>query len=562
VIQLTATIGTGLPGRAAAAPANRTADRITIPRSWLLVGAVVAQVVLALAMKSVPLLGLLQAGTVVVVGLFAIAKRNLGLVACLIGYLVGAEVLWRQVKAPVPYQTAPYVMILLSAVVVLLSIGRLNSTARLAVLYVALLLPSIISTIRTAGAESREMIAFALSGPAALAAFVAFTSQVRATPEQYRRILWTVLISAVGPLTVALSEIQAELAKGNAIEFKDQSNFLTSGGFGPVQVSAVLGLGVVIAIILTIYDTNRVARYLAGTLALVFSIQSLLTFSRGGMFAAAIGLSALAIAQARNRRIRNRVMVVVAIALALGYFVVVPFLTDFTGGAFEKRFTDTESSRTDLAANDAQIFTNNIVFGVGPGMTKYQRLTYEICQLRSDQCRDEASSHTEFTRLLGEHGIPGIAAGIVLVWMAVRALRGSRLDRPFAVAFIFWAVAQMFYANLRVVAVPFAFGLAFLTVRAIGSDEPPEADEAEPAEDEAPPGRVPLGPGGTSVPDGVGLVTPARTSAPLPLRVPCRSSCDDGRHVALVTADGLIVPADQRSELTASPPPFGPGSAT
>jgi O-antigen ligase len=513
-------------------------------------------------MKSVPTLGLLQAATIMLVGLYAIAKRNLGTVACLVAYLIGAEVLWRQVKAPVPYQTAPYVMILLSAFVVVFAIGRLNSTARLAVLYFLLLIPSVINTIRTAGAEAREMIAFALSGPAALACFVAFTSQVRATPEQFRRILWAALISAVGPLAIALSEIQSELAKGNAIEFKDQSNFLTSGGFGPVQVSAVLGLGVVIAIVLTIFDTNRVARYLAGILALVFSVQSLLTFSRGGMFSAAIGLSALAIAQARNRRIRNRVMVVVAIALTLGYFVVVPFLTDFTGGAFEKRFTDTESARTDLASNDAQIFTDNILFGVGPGMTKYQRLTYEVCQLRSDKCDKEASSHTEFTRLLSEHGIPGVAAGIVLIWMAVRAIRGSRADRPFAVAFIFWAVAQMFYANLRVVAVPFAFGLAFLTVRAMDRDEPPNTDDTEPAEDDDPVRRSPVAAGAAYGADTVGLVTPARTSSPLPLRVPSRSSCVEGRHVALVTADELIVPEDQRSEPTSSPPPFRPGTVT
>ncbi len=535
---------------------------LAVPRGALLVAAVLGQVVLSLAMKSLPTLGLLQAATIVLVGLYAIARRNLGVVTCLVAYLIGAEVLWRQVKAPVPYQTAPYVMILLSAFVVVFAIGRLNSTARIAVLYFLLLIPSIINTIRTAGAEAREMIAFALSGPAALACFVAFTSQVRATPEQFRRILWTALISAVGPLAIALSEIQSELAKGNAIEFKDQSNFLTSGGFGPVQVSAVLGLGVVIAIVLTIFDTNRVARYLAGILALVFSIQSLLTFSRGGMFSAAIGLSALAIAQARNRRIRNRVMVVVAIALALGYFVVVPFLTDFTGGAFEKRFTDTESSRTDLAANDTQIFANNIVFGVGPGMTKYQRLTYEICQLRSDNCEDEASSHTEFTRLLGEHGIPGVAAGIVLIWMAIRAVRGSRADRPFAVAFIFWAVAQMFYANLRVVAVPFAFGLAFLTVRAMDRGEPPEADDAEPAEGEDPVHRDPVGLRSASGADTVGLVTPARTTSPVPLRVPCRSSCDDGRHVALVTADGRIVPADERPADAATPPTFGPTAAS
>jgi hypothetical protein len=133
----------------------------------------------------------------------------------------------------------------------------------------------------------------------------------------------------------------------------------------------------------------------------------------------------------------------------------------------------------------------------------------------------------------------------VLIWMAIRAIRGSRVDRPFAVAFIFWAVAQMFYANLRVVAVPFAFGLAFLTIRAMGRDEPPDSDDAEPAVDGGPVRRVPVAAGAAYGADNVGLVTPARTSSPVPLRVACRSSCDDGRHVALVTADGRIVPADQ-----------------
>jgi hypothetical protein len=438
-----------------------------VPRWILLVLAVVAQGALALAMKSVPSLGIVQAAGIVVVGLYAVGRRNLVLVTCLCGYLVGCEVLWRQTKAPLPYLMAPYALILLSGFVVVVVLGRLGRNARLAMFYVLLLIPSLVNTIRTTGGGSRELIAFALSGPLALAAFVAFTSQVSATPAAYRRILWTTLVSAVGPLVIAVAEIRAVLALYGSIEFSGQSNFVTSGGFGPVQVSAVLGLGVLIAIVLGIIETHSSAKIIAAVLAVVFSVQSLLTFSRGGMFAVAIALAALAIVNARNRRIRNRVIVVAAVALSLGYFFVVPWLTDFTGGAFEQRFSDTDSARTGLAGNDVEIFGDNILFGVGPGMTKYQRLTYSICELRSDRCSDESSSHTEFTRMLGEHGIPGLVAIGALGLLSVRVIRAAAAERPFAVGFVAWAIAQMFYANLRVVAVPFAFGLAFLTVRDI-----------------------------------------------------------------------------------------------
>ena len=439
---------------------------VRIPRWALLVLAVLAQVVLALVTKSTPWLGSVQAVTILGVGVYATLRRNLVLLTCLCGYLTGSEVLWRQVNAPLFFLAAPYLLTLLSGFVVAVVLGRLGRDARLALFYVVLLIPSVVNTVRTAGGGSRELVAFALSGPLALAAFVAFTSQVVATPSAYRRILWATLISAVGPLAIAVADIRSALGERGSIEFTEQSNFVTSGGFGPVQVSTVLGLAVLIAVVLTILEPSRSVKIVTASLALAFTVQSLLTFSRGGMFAVAIALSTLAIAHAREPRIRNRVIAVVALVLALGYFVIVPWLTDFTSGAFEERFSDTTTGRTELAANDLRIFADHPLFGVGPGLTKYQRLTYNICELRSDHCSDEASSHTEFTRMLSEHGLAGLVAIGVLALLGFRGARDAARERPFAATFIAWSVAQMFYANLRVVAVPFAFGLAFLTIRA------------------------------------------------------------------------------------------------
>lgn len=468
------------------------ASRRPMPRWALLLLAILAEVVLAYWMQFFPILALPHLAALVAGGLYAISRRNLEVLTCICGYLVGSEVLWRQSKAPVYYLAAPYLLIIFSVIAIVVVFGTIGRDGRLSMLYIALLAPAVITTIRVAGGGSRELIVFSLSGPAALAAFVAYSSQIRATFSAYRNVLWAVVISAVGPLVVALTSISNQLANAGSIRFNDQSNIVTSGGFGPVQVSAVLGLGVLVAILLTIAEREQIYRIIAGVMAVVFAVQSLLTFSRGGMSATAIAVGALAIAQAKNPRVRNRIIAVVVVALTLGYFIVIPWLVDFTGGEFEERFGSAKSSRTELAANDYEIFQKNMAFGIGPGMTKYERLTFEICEIRSDGCKDEASSHTEFTRLLGEHGLPGIAAMVVLVILAVRALRRSFEEQPFAVAFLAWAIAQMFYANLRVAAVPFAFGIAFLT---IFHDKPPpdESDEHAAVGDNAVPAWADLG---------------------------------------------------------------------
>jgi O-antigen ligase len=195
------------------------------------------------------------------------------------------------------------------------------------------------------------------------------------------------------------------------------------------------------------------------------------------MTSVVIALSALAITQAGNRELRGRILVLVVIGLALCFGVIFPRLDSFTNGAFKERFTDSQTGRTELAANDLTIFRKNPLFGVGPGMTKYQRLGYDVCQLRSDRCANEGSSHTEFTRMLSEHGVPGLLAMVVLLALFVKAIRRSGpAARPFTIAMLTWGIAQMFYANFRIVAVPFAIGLAFVTLR-----EPDAVPEPVPA---------------------------------------------------------------------------------
>jgi O-antigen ligase len=442
-----------------------------VPRWMIILGALLAQAILTRAMVAVPRLGLVQALFLVGLTGYVILRRQTTIAICVLAYIPNAEIVWRQTGAPIPYQFAPYLAIAISTLLVLTVLPTLTKPARAAMLYVALLIPSVVVTISVAGTDARELISFALSGPVALMTMIAVFSQLTFHLWFYRRLLWVIIVSGMGPLMAAVTAIDEYIAANGGIEFESESNFVTSGGFGPVQVSSMMGLTALCCVLVFLVERNLAARALAFAMGIFATVLSFLTFSRGGMTATAIALALFFLVQARNAEARRRVFTVVLVVFAIGYFVIVPRINDFTDGEFEKRFSDTSSGRSELAVNDLEVFTDNVWFGVGPGMMKYNRLGFDVCALRSDDCRMEASSHTEFTRMLGEHGMPGLLSVVLVVWLAVLAVQRAGPSRPVTVAMLGWAIAQMFYANFRVVGIAFAFAFAFARIVA-----DPEAD--------------------------------------------------------------------------------------
>jgi hypothetical protein len=72
--------------------------------------------------------------------------------------------------------------------------------------------------------------------------------------------------------------------------------------------------------------------------------------------------------------------------------------------------------------------------------------------------------HTEFTRMLGEHGMLGALSVILLLAMAWRALRakGATFSRGVQASFLTWSLLSMLHVAMRIAAISFVFGLAFL----------------------------------------------------------------------------------------------------
>lgn len=460
-----------------------SSQRVLVPRWMVLLGLILGQVVLTRVMMVAPIVGQLVALAIIGLIVYAGIQRSTPLLLCVAAYLPGAEIAWRQVGVALPYLIAPYLLIVVSLVGVLTSHKQLTKPGRTALLYFALLLPAVLVTYTTTGGNARKLIAFGMAGPAALALLVVLCSQLTIVTALYRRLLWILVISGLGPLTVALTLINEYIVNVGELEFTTESNFLTSGGFGPVQVSSLMGLTVLAALLLFLAEREFVPRLFAILIGGWAMVQSLLTFSRGGMIATAIAIAGLTLSQATDRRNRNRVLGAVAAAFAIGWFLIIPQVDAFTKGKLNERFSETTTGRTTLASGDFEIFLENPAFGVGPGMSKYRRLSFEICQLRQDRCNFEGSSHTEFTRMPAEHGIAGVIAIGLMVALSVQALRRAGPSLPLTITMLLWALAQMVYANLRIAAVPVVFAFAFLRVRSpddLGDEPPPDADESPP----------------------------------------------------------------------------------
>ena len=368
-------------------------------------------------------------------------------------YITGAELLWRITNAQVFHEVGKY------GVILVLGIGllRLGGSRRVAMplLYLAVLLPSAILTIEQFGlARAREELSFNLSGPAALAVAVLFFSRFRIGPAALRRLLWTLLAPIAGITAVAA---YGTLTAGKVV-FTGASNFTTSAGFGPNQVSAVLGLGALLAVVIAVGDPVKGRRAVAGILALWMLVQSVLTFSRGGLVNVVVAFAlAVAYSLRQPRRTAGFVAPVLVVLMVSG-LVVYPRLVAYTGGVLETRFTDfTLDERAHLLEADLQAFRDHPAFGVGPGVGKLYR------QLPDGR---GISAHTEFTRLLAEHGAAGVVAIGILLAIVLGSYRRAvtPVNRIWVLLLAGWTLSEMTHGAMRFAAISLMFGMMTITL--------------------------------------------------------------------------------------------------
>ena len=442
---VTPTVATGVR-RAAAA-------RQPSLRFWATVALLmIVHVGLGVLMRRYPVLSV--AHTVVIAGIglwWSLSDRSGFRPALLCAYITGAEALWRMTGGSIVWEFGKYSIVgILGLSILRFQRWRLPA---LACVYLLLLLPAAaVTALSNDVATTRNLLSMNLSGPLALAVSVAFFSQVRFSPFARLKLLLGLVIPILAVAAVCLQAI----SEGDVF-FGASSNMAASGGFGPNQVSATLGLGVLLSFFcLTQSGTPILMRLVFVACALGFAAQSALTLSRSGLYFS--GLSILAVVLIQLRDVRRMIQTVSALLFLgiVGYFFIYPQIDEFTGGAISRRFENRSmTGREEIMEADVQIMLDNLPLGIGVGMAKEERGKYYR----------QKASHTEYTRLIAEHGVFGAAALVMMIAMAAQMIWRARgmAGRAFAVGMVAFSLLFMTGSGMRLVMSGYLFGIAGIT---------------------------------------------------------------------------------------------------
>ena len=255
------------------------------------------------------------------------------------------------------------------------------------------------------------------------------------------------------------------------ITFSTTSNFATSAGFGPNQVSTALGLGVLLLMINYILRLPPLfATYLDWLLLGGLFFRGLLTFSRGGVTGAVFALFLGYLAYLFVKKAANRRKMVFRLLVGGVVFVLLFLWVDsMTGNMLYYRFAglkidpvtmrleqngfDLESAssgRTEIIKTDLEMWLDHFFFGVGVGVSNELRPSYGYRNI----------SHIEPTRLLAEHGLLGL---FFLMWLLYettkRGLTGSPVNRLISFTLMTLVLFTMMHSATRLAMTGFLFGL-------------------------------------------------------------------------------------------------------
>ncbi|REJ78546.1 MAG: O-antigen ligase domain-containing protein [Acidobacteria bacterium] len=381
-------------------------------------------------------------------------KFRLEQIALVMAYLVGAEVLWRMAEVPVFWEFGKYGTALI-AIVALMRRGKLTIPS-LPLVYFVLLVPGCLLVLTEQGLfSSRQVLSMQMSGPFLLLIACWFFSHCSMDTQRVRYLLAAMIFPI---LSVAFATLFFTVSVEN-IHFTGESNFATSGGFGPNQVSSILGLGAFLAAIsiLILKNDSRIRIYY-WAIALFFTAQSVLTFSRSGIYNAIGGIIAVLLLHLRRPTDALKKLIPVFLIASVFLVFIFPELNRFTGGQLSDRFQDTNtSSRTQIAETDIQLFLQNPIFGVGIG---------ESPTSREAIIGRDRMSHTEFTRLLSEHGVFGLGALLAIGAMTLLNFRkqGAIEGKALAAGTAVWSVLFMANTGMRLAAPGFLLAFSFITV--------------------------------------------------------------------------------------------------
>lgn len=388
------------------------------------------------------------------------SKNTVVAVLATCAYIATGDVFLRMTGGLFFYELHKYLLIVFVLLGIVLDKVRLKGYVYL--IYIALLLFSILFTTYNYTDEVRRMIAFNLAGPVSLGFVAFYFYKKKITFKQLQYVLFIALLPVISLVTYLFLYAPSikEVVTGTA------SNFATSGGFGPNQVSTVLGVGIFILFTRLLLNKFKGIQSLIELILLGFMLfRGLVTFSRGGIITAliAIVLLLLLLYIRSKSRFKFKLFKTLLVAIIVGVGVWF-FAVSRTSGLLDNRYAnenafgekkeDVSTGRSQLFITELDAFLENPVFGIGVGKNR---------QYRFEKTGRLAATHNEISRLLAEHGLFGILAFLILLIVPFLYRMENTKNIYFYSFLVFWLLT-INHSAMRIAFPSFIYGLSLLNV--------------------------------------------------------------------------------------------------
>jgi hypothetical protein len=370
----------------------------------------------------------------------------------------------------IPYELGKY--FILGLCVLGLILGNKESKASwIGPLIILLLIPSLFFDL--SGRVTFKDIRFNIFGMLNVGAVIWFFSTLRIKQETFLSWLRLLVFPAISVLAFAYFKTPDY----SDIKFSLGANFDTTGGFGSNQVSTVLGFGAFLTLVSLMLD-RKITNSKIGDFVLLagFTVQGLLTFSRGGMLVAALAfiiflfyVSKLKPQEKKFYRIPNlgkyflpMITAVVALAffanLLTGGLLFLRYQGETVGtlsGSKEVDLNHFTTNRLNIMLSDLDLWLDHPLLGVGAAASPHLRV-HE---------RGEAP-HVEFSRILAEHGIFGMIILVILGIFLIGRLKNAPDNLIKAIVYSLFVIAILtsFHAAMRTFITPLLLGIISIPI--------------------------------------------------------------------------------------------------
>jgi O-antigen ligase len=318
--------------------------------------------------------------------------------------------------------------------------------------------------------DIRKAITFNIIGPITLMVCSIYCYQRKITFEQIKKILDMLAY----PLMATLVYMYLYTPSVKDVVTNTESNFETSGGFGPNQVSTILGLGIFLFFVkIVLSSKTTLIRNINILFFIIITFRGIVTFSRGGVITGFVMILVtvfLLLYYTKAEAKSKVVMLVVFGAFALGGIWLYSSIQ--TSGLIDKRYANQDArgreklskltGREQLIESEFNMFLENPIFGIGVGKNKEYRL---------ETTGVDAASHNEITRMLAEHGMFGLFALIILL-ITPFLLYLNNQQNIFVFSFVIFWLLTINHAAMRIAAPAFIYALSLLKVSFINEEAP------------------------------------------------------------------------------------------